>query len=105
MNPIEKFQNRFPEFRKIPKSFSSLGVGALSRGLALGCLQQLTFYLHDLLETLQFTVQNSILHDHMHDLLSIALPCEIWLEDVNLGAGPNLVELQNVNALYILYCA
>jgi hypothetical protein len=24
MNPIEKFRNRFPEFRKIPKPFSSL---------------------------------------------------------------------------------
>jgi hypothetical protein len=24
MNPIEKFRNRFPEYRKIPKPFSSL---------------------------------------------------------------------------------
>jgi hypothetical protein len=28
MNPIEKFQNRFPEYRKIPKPFSSLPLTA-----------------------------------------------------------------------------
>jgi hypothetical protein len=32
MNPIEKFRNRFPEFRKIPKSFSSLGGSGSEEG-------------------------------------------------------------------------
>jgi hypothetical protein len=37
MNPTEKFRNRFPEYRKIPKPFSSLRISVF-RGCAMAAL-------------------------------------------------------------------